>query len=70
MIFPFGIVLWWIPHYDAIGIQKSQGPHRTQTCISLLRVQTRPPPVEMKAPRKETGALPKILTGQNVRQRP
>ena len=21
MIVPFGIVLWWIPHYDAIGVQ-------------------------------------------------
>jgi hypothetical protein len=24
MIVPFGIVLWWIPHYDAIGIQKTK----------------------------------------------
>jgi hypothetical protein len=21
MIVPLGIVLWWIPHYDAIGVQ-------------------------------------------------
>jgi hypothetical protein len=20
MIVPYGIVLWWIPHYDAIGV--------------------------------------------------
>ena len=25
MIVPFGIVLWWIPHYDAVGIQKTKG---------------------------------------------
>jgi hypothetical protein len=24
MIVPFWIVLWWIPHYDAIGIQKTK----------------------------------------------
>jgi hypothetical protein len=24
VIVPFGIVLWWIPHYDAIGIQKTK----------------------------------------------
>ena len=24
MIVPFGIVLWWIPHYDAIGVQKTK----------------------------------------------
>jgi hypothetical protein len=21
---PFGIVLWWIPHQDAIGVQKAK----------------------------------------------
>jgi hypothetical protein len=25
MIVPFLIVLWWIPHCDAIGIQKAIG---------------------------------------------
>jgi hypothetical protein len=24
VIVPFGIVLWWIPHYDAIGVQKTK----------------------------------------------
>jgi hypothetical protein len=24
MIVPYGIVLWWIPHYDAIGVQKTK----------------------------------------------
>jgi hypothetical protein len=23
MIVPLGIVLWWIPHYDAIGVQRT-----------------------------------------------
>jgi hypothetical protein len=25
VIVPFGIVLWLIPHYDAIGVQKAKG---------------------------------------------
>jgi hypothetical protein len=23
-IVPFAIILWWIPHYDAVGIQKAK----------------------------------------------
>ncbi len=23
-IVPFGIILWWIPHYDAVGIENAK----------------------------------------------
>ena len=25
MILPIGMIFWWIPHCDAIGVQKTQG---------------------------------------------
>ena len=28
MIMPLGMIFWWIPHCDAIGVRKSESSHR------------------------------------------
>jgi hypothetical protein len=30
MLLPIGLIFWWIPHWDAIGVRRTQGAHNNK----------------------------------------
>ena len=37
LIMPLGMIFWWIPHCDAIGVRKSERSHRERAPMTPIR---------------------------------